>query len=159
MFEFLKKKQADEQLYAAVGGTLHALEESEEEVFAAKMMGEGFFIRPSSNTLYAPIDGKVASIFPTKHAFTIESHQGSNLLIHIGIDTVELAGAPFQLELAAGQKLTAGEKIGQIDFAAIEKAGKKTDIFVLFPDIGEPEKIAITLGEAVQGGSAIGKLQ
>lgn len=74
-------------------------------------MGEGFAVEPTNAKVVAPIDGVIKSIFPTKHALTLTSNQGRDLLIHIGIDTVQLKGVGFQVLVEEGQRVSSGESL------------------------------------------------
>ena len=94
MFNFFKKK--DIELYAPLTGNAVPLTDVPDPVFAEKMVGDGIAILPTSNQVLAPCDGKVVQIFPTNHAVGIEAEGGVDLLIHVGIDTVELKGEGFK---------------------------------------------------------------
>ena len=111
---FMKRKSIDiknynhDELYAPVSGQLIPLEEVHDEVFKNKMMGEGIAIAPKVGELYAPVNGIVTVVFPTKHVIGIESVNGMKVIIHVGIDTVELNGSGFSPVVKVGQKVEAG---------------------------------------------------
>ncbi|ERK29383.1 PTS sugar transporter subunit IIA [Clostridium intestinale] len=138
-----KKKEKNNEILAVVDGQLMSLEHSEDEVFKDKMMGDGFFIKPESEKIYSPVSGTISSFFPTKHAFTILSDNNVDILIHIGRNTVELEGRPFDINLVEGQKIKAGELIGTVNFKEIIEAGKGTEVYVLFPELTEINNFSI----------------
>ena len=111
---------------APIAGTVIPLEEIGDGVFSEKMVGEGFAIEPSSNEVYAPADCEVATVFGTKHAIGLLTADGVELLIHIGIDTVQLNGAPYTINVKEGDKLRKGDLIGSFDSKAIVDAGYRT---------------------------------
>lgn len=123
-------------------GTAVALSEVPDAVFAEGGMGEGVAVRPRAGAVYAPFDGTVVAAFPTGHAVGLRSSEGVELLIHIGIDTVKLGGAHFDLKITDGQEVAAGDLLVEFDAAAIEAAGYDliTPIIVTnsdeFPTIG-----------------------
>lgn len=123
-----------EKLVAPVSGNLIPLSRVSDPVFSQGMMGEGFAVEPTNAKVVAPIDGVIKSIFPTKHALTLTSNQGRDLLIHIGIDTVQLKGVGFQVLVEDGQRVSSGESLVIFDCDQI-KAEKLSDvIMVLFPE-------------------------
>lgn len=109
-----------------IEGTVVALSEVPDEMFAQGMMGPGLAIQPSGNTVVAPADARVASVFPTKHAIGLELADGTELLIHVGIDTVGLNGSAFEQLVAEGDQVTAGTPLLRFDAAAITAAGLST---------------------------------
>ncbi len=108
-----------------------------DQVFASKMMGEGFAVLPSQETIKAPVSGVVKMIAPTKHAIGIVTDDGMELLLHLGIDTVELNGAPFNLTIQEGQTIQRGQKIGTIDLKMIEAKGNDATVMVIITDSKE----------------------
>ena len=78
------------KLFLHVRGRLNQLEASNDEVFATKTLGEGFFVRASENQIFAPVSGIITSVFPTKHAIGIRSENGMEIMLHIGVDTVRV---------------------------------------------------------------------
>lgn len=107
-------------------GKVSLISEAPDEIFAHKMMGDGVVIFPTENILVAPVDGQITMIFPSKHAIGIKTEDGVEILIHIGLDTVKLEGKPFTLLVSEGQMVKQGEKLMEIDFKMIEKAGCST---------------------------------
>ena len=107
-------------------GRVVSVEEVNDGVFSEKMVGDGFAVEPESDEVVAPSDGVVTMVFDTQHAFTMKTPGGIDLLIHMGIDTIRLNGAPFKLSIKEGDTLRAGDPIGTIDRAAIIEAGYRT---------------------------------
>lgn len=110
-------------IYNPIQGIHVPLEDVSDPVFAQKMMGEGVAILPESKLVVAPISGTLTTVFPTKHAFGIEGENGEEVLIHIGINTVELDGQFFNLHVAQDDIVKAGDPLVTVDFDAIKKAG------------------------------------
>lgn len=122
-------------LKSVANGRVLPLEAVQDEVFSSKMMGEGFAITQHDGNVYAPIEGIVESIFPTLHAITLECKSGEKLLIHMGLDTVELKGVPFSVKVTKGQKVKAGTLLASMDLHQIKKSGKDDTIIVVFPEM------------------------
>ncbi|KAF1299428.1 sugar permease [Enterococcus sp. JM4C] len=129
---FTKKKEA---FFAPVKGELLPLEKVDDPVFSSKVMGDGFGIAPENNQVYSPVNGKVTSIFPTKHAILIETKKGQAVLVHIGIDTVELNGQGIDVHVKENQKVTSDTLLVTVDFPAILAQGKQTTVIVAFEGI------------------------
>ncbi|ETY73221.1 glucose PTS transporter subunit IIA [Lactiplantibacillus fabifermentans] len=118
-------------LQAPVSGELLPLSAIDDPVFAQGMMGPGFGIEPTDGTIQAPIAGTVTMVAATKHALGFKTATGLEVLLHLGIDTVELKGAPYQINVAVGDSVTAGQIVATMDLAAVKKAGKATTIMTL----------------------------
>ncbi len=97
--------------------------EVEDEVFSSGAMGKGAAILPTDGTLVAPFDSKISSFFPTKHAIGLTDENGIELLIHIGMDTVQLNGEHFSSSVAEYQEVKQGETLVNFDVEAIQQAG------------------------------------
>src|SRR5699024_10059327 len=93
---------------APMTGKRIALEDVPDKVFSEKMMGDGFAIEPQDGRLVSPVDGKILNIFPTKHAIGIVDDLGHEILIHIGLDTVQLKGQGFTVKVAEGDLIEKG---------------------------------------------------
>lgn len=130
-------KKSNDKVYSPIEGEIIPITEVNDQVFASKMMGEGFAVLPSKETLTAPISGTVKMIAPTKHAIGIQADDGMEILLHLGIDTVELNGEPFALNIQEGQTIQQGQNIGTIDLKMIEANGKDTTVMVIITDSKE----------------------
>lgn len=111
------------KVYAPIKGQIIPLEQVNDSVFSEKMMGEGIAIVPEEHTITAPFDGEVTALFPTNHAIGLVSDKGIEVLIHIGIDTVELNGQYFTAYVTVGDKVKQGQRILSADFEKIKEAG------------------------------------
>ena len=109
-----------------LSGRVIPLEEVADGVFSEKMVGDGFAVDPTDNQVYAPADCEVTTVFGTKHAIGLTTPKGCELLIHLGIDTVQLNGAPFTINIKEGDTLKKGDLIGSFDEKAILDAGYRT---------------------------------
>lgn len=125
------------KVYSPIEGEIIPITEVNDQVFASKMMGEGFAVLPSNGTIKAPISGIVKMIAPTKHAIGIVTDDGMELLLHLGIDTVELNGAPFNLTIKEGEMIQQGQVIGTIDLKRIEAKGKDATVMVIITNSKE----------------------
>ncbi|HEP3027980.1 TPA: PTS beta-glucoside transporter subunit IIBCA [Streptococcus pyogenes] len=114
---------AEETLYSPLNGTVVDLAAVSDPVFSSGAMGQGLAIKPEDNTLYSPVDGKVEIVFETGHAYVITSSQGAEVLLHIGIDTVSMAGDGFESLVAVGQAVKKGDLLGHFDPSKIAEAG------------------------------------
>ncbi|MBE7056382.1 MAG: PTS glucose transporter subunit IIA [Ruminococcaceae bacterium] len=112
-------------LCSPLKGKIIPLEEVEDEAFSNKVMGDGIAIEPTEGKLYSPCNGKIETLFDTKHAVTIVSDSGCEILLHIGIDTVELNGKFFKTHVSDGQTVKTGDLLISFDMAGIKKAGYK----------------------------------
>ena len=109
---------------APLDGTVVELESVPDEVFAQKMAGDGVAINPSGQVAVAPVAGELVKLFPGGHAFGISTSDGFELIVHIGLDTVELKGEGFENIATEGQLVQAGTPIVRFDRATIERKGK-----------------------------------
>lgn len=124
----LTSQQADEDviLNAPMTGTMLPLTEIEDKVFSSGAMGQGFAIDPADGLVLAPCNAEVMMVFPTKHAIGLKTQRGEEVLIHLGMDTVELNGEGFTMLVKQGDLVTAGDPMVRMDLDAIRKAGKST---------------------------------
>ncbi|HER9427563.1 TPA: sucrose-specific PTS transporter subunit IIBC [Streptococcus pyogenes] len=114
---------AEETLYSPLNGAVVDLAAVSDPVFSSGAMGQGLAIKPEGKALYSPVDGKVAIVFETGHAYAITSSQGAEVLLHIGIDTVSMAGDGFESLVAVGQVVKKGDLLGHFDPSKIAEAG------------------------------------
>lgn len=141
---FGKKHAEPETLVAPINGTAVPIEEVPDPTFGEKMIGDGLAIQPTEGKVVAPIAGKVVQVFPTKHAFGIETDNGAELLVHIGLETVAMNGEGFTAHVQEGDKVKAGDVLIEFDLELVkEKASNTiTPIAVTNHDQFTIEKIA-----------------
>lgn len=149
MLNIFKKKNKTTEVYSPVLGSIHNISTATDPVFQAKIIGDGFFILPSSNEIYAPIEGIIDSVFPTKHAFTIKTENGINVLVHIGSDTVQLEGIPFELNTSEGSRVKPGDLLVIADFEYIKENGKGIEVYVVFPELDSSKEIRLIKNDKV----------
>ncbi len=135
---FFKKKKS---LKAVAEGRLIPLVDVDDAVFSKKMMGPGFAITEHTGQVYAPVSGKILNIFPTLHAITLESQSGETILIHMGLDTVDLKGAPFSLLIAENETISCGQKLAEMNLALLKNEAKDPVIIVVLPETDKGEII------------------
>ena len=121
MLNFLKGKQLE--IAAPLTGKVIPVTEVPDPVFAEKVLGDGIAVDPTEGTVYSPVDGTIFQIAHTFHAMGIESDDGLEILVHLGIDTVKLEGKGFQSFVEVGQKVKKGDKIMEMDIGFIRGQG------------------------------------
>lgn len=121
----------NENIAAPVDGQVKDLGDVNDQVFSTKLMGDGAAIVPSDGTIYSPVDGQVTVAYETKHAYGLKSKDGAEVLIHIGIDTVNLKGEGFESFVKQGQTVKAGDKLGTVDLAKVKAEGYDTTVMVV----------------------------
>lgn len=124
-------------IVATLAGTMVAITDVPDPVFASKAMGNGFAVAPSADDVVAPCAGTVIMVAKTAHAFGIRTDEGLEILVHMGIDTVELEGAPFSMNVEVDERVEAGQPLGRMDLAAVEAAGKSTMTMVIFLNLAQ----------------------
>ncbi|ANK61783.1 N-acetylglucosamine-specific PTS transporter subunit IIBC [Loigolactobacillus backii] len=122
---------AVDTFYSVAQGQLLDIEQVSDPTFAQKMLGDGYAIEPVNGEVVSPIDGEILTIFPTKHAIGLKTTDGLEVLVHMGLDTVELKGAPFDIKVKQGQKVKHGDVLANADLQAIKDAGKKSTMIVI----------------------------
>ena len=123
MFGLFKKSK--QVIFSPVDGDVVDIESVPDEVFSQKLAGDGVAIVPLSGTIVAPIEGIVTRIFPTNHAFLITNSKGLEVMVHLGLDTVELNGEGFERLVEEGKKVKSGTPILSVDFDFIQSKGKE----------------------------------
>lgn len=142
-------------ILAPMAGEVVDLADVPDPVFAGKRMGEGLGVRPTGNDVVAPIAGTVIMVAKTGHAVGIASPSGLQVLLHLGIDTVELAGEPFALTVSQGQQVAAGEPLGTMNLDAVTAAGKDTTaILVITNSAKRLESLTLHPGRVELGAPA-----
>ena len=143
MLDFLKGKRKGNCIGSPCKGKAVSLTEVPDPTFSEKILGDGFAVIPSEGKIYAPADGEVTVVFDTLHAITMTTDQGAELLIHIGLDTVTLKGAPFTAHVAAGDHVKKGDLLLDADLEKIQEAGLHIITPVLVCNTDEYNKISI----------------
>lgn len=153
-----KVKAADNAVLAPVDGAIKPITEVPDETFAAKILGDGFAVVPTSGRVVAPVAGKITTVAQAKHAVGITTPAGVEVLVHIGVDTVQLAGTPFTMMVSEGQQVNAGDALVDVDWNVVKSAGKPTDVIVVFTNPAKIDKLSITAKGAVATGAPIGTI-
>ena len=148
MFGWLKGKKT--AIYAPVAGEIIDLSDVPDEVFSAKMAGDGIAIKPSEDIFRSPIDGVVTKIFSTNHAFVV-SNNGLEVIVHIGIDTVILNGVGFTRLTSEGASVKAGDPIIQVDLPLVSSRAKS----IVTPIVVNSSKISTRPQRKVCSGDLI----
>ncbi|MCK1995113.1 PTS transporter subunit EIIC [Peribacillus muralis] len=126
-----------------IQGTVLPIEQVPDQVFAMKMMGDGFAIEPVDGKLVSPIDGEVLNVFPTKHALGLKMNNGLEILIHVGLDTVKLNGEGFTSLVQEGQKITKGTPLLDIDLDFIKRNAPSTVTPIVFTNLPEGTSVKL----------------
>lgn len=128
---FFSKRKANTKIYSPVDGKLIPLKSIEDGVFSEGMLGNGFAVTPISGKVYAPMDGELITVFPTGHAYGIQANDGTNVLVHIGIDTVNLGGEGFTPKVKQNQKVKKGDLLAEVDLDLLKSKQVLTDVIVV----------------------------
>lgn len=147
----------EKELFTVATGEVIALKDVNDPVFSQKMMGDGFAVIPATGEVTAPLSGKIVSVFPTKHAIGMQTAEGAEVLIHMGLDTVQMSQPAFEILVSEGQEVVAGTTIAQMDLDAIKNEGKETTIIVVFTDDKVNGLTINKLGDTERG-TVIGKI-
>jgi len=150
MFEF-KKKQKEMAVYAPMDGVAIKISDVPDEAFSERILGDGAAVIPENGNVYSPVSGEIIDITDSKHAFCITTNDGTELLLHIGIDTVNLKGEGFNLNIVSGDKVKAGTKIAEIDLEFLKKNNVKLETPVILTE-AENYKITQVHEGRVKGG-------
>ncbi|MFT8469932.1 MAG: PTS glucose transporter subunit IIA [Oenococcus sp.] len=136
MFGLFHKKveteSYDHHLYSPADGRLENITSASDPVFSKKLMGDGFVIFPTAGQIVSPVAGVVTMIAETKHAIGIKTNGNQDVLIHLGIDTVNLNGLPFELSIRNGDTVRGGMEIATMDLEQVRAANLSSEILVIF---------------------------
>ncbi|MDO4499954.1 MAG: glucose PTS transporter subunit IIA [Erysipelotrichaceae bacterium] len=143
-----EKKAVAAELAAICDGKVDLITNTPDESFAQKMMGDGVMFVPSTGKIYSPCDGTIGFIFPTKHALGMTDNNGTEILLHIGIDTVNMGGEGFDVKVSDGQTVKKGDLLMEVDLKLVEEKAKSTASVMVFTNLGEDNTIEVVkLGE------------
>ncbi len=141
------KKEKIVEFKSPVNGETVDLSNVPDEVFASKMVGDGVAFKPDQGMLFAPVNGEIVQVFPTKHAIGLRTKEGLEVLIHIGIDTVEMKGKGFKSFIEKSQWVKAGDKIMEFDLNLIEETGKSTLTPLIITNMGNVKSMKLYKGK------------
>lgn len=146
-------------LFSHLSGTVVALENVEDDVFSQKILGDGIAVEPSEGKLYAPCDGKIDSVFDTKHAVNMVSSEGAEILMHIGIDTVKLEGKHFTAHVSDGQDVKKGDLLISFDMEAIKAEGYKVITPLIICNSDDYSSVSSNANGSITAGEEILSIQ
>ncbi|GFG48199.1 UNVERIFIED_CONTAM: PTS beta-glucoside transporter subunit IIBCA [Streptococcus canis] len=145
----------EETLCSPLEGTVVELSAVSDPVFSSGAMGQGLAIKPEGNALYSPVDGKVEIVFETGHAYAMTSTKGAEILLHIGIDTVSMAGDGFNALVTAGQVVKKGDLLGHFDSAKIAQAGLDDTTMMIVTNSADYRNVDILVQGQVRVGQQV----
>lgn len=155
MFGFLKKKSNGIMIGSPAKGKAIPINEVSDPTFGGEILGKGAAVLPEEGKIYAPADGEITLLFDTLHAVTITSEQGVEILVHIGLDTVELKGQHFQAHVATGDKVKKGDLLISVDLEAVKAAGYQIVTPVVICNTDAYASVEALTGKEVQPGDDI----
>lgn len=147
---FKKQKKIEESSYEIANpfcGEVIDIDEVNDKVFSSKAMGDGVGIKSQNGVIVSPVSGTITVAFPTKHAYGITSNEGIEILVHIGIDTVELGGEGFRCYVQQGQTILRGEKLCEVDHTVLHELGYDSTVMIIITNTAEFSNIDKYLGQ------------
>ncbi|MDZ5606983.1 PTS glucose transporter subunit IIA [Bacillus pseudomycoides] len=149
----LGSKTNAETILAPLTGEVKNIEEVPDPVFAGRMMGDGVAIVPTEGVVVSPVDGEIVQLFHTKHAVGIKTKNGTEILIHVGLETVKMEGEGFEAHVSEGQAVKAGDKLISFDLELIREKAKSTITPVVITNTDAAESINTTVGVSATKGT------
>ncbi|PKD97809.1 PTS glucose/maltose transporter subunit IIBCA [Macrococcoides caseolyticum] len=146
------------QLRAVADGEVIDITSVNDPVFSQKMMGEGYAVKPESEEVVSPVDGEIISIFPTKHAIGIRTNDGIEVLVHMGIETVQMKQPASRVVVNDGQKVKAGDTLAYMDLVAVRAEGKDTTIIIVMTNSDKVDTLQLNKTGIVQKGETVGTM-
>lgn len=140
------------EISAPIVGKVIPMEEIPDQVFSSGVMGVGFGIIPTIGKVYAPFDGECQMVFDTKHALGLVSENGVEMLIHVGLETVNLEGRPFKIHVNSGDAIKKGQLLLEFDIDAIKAAGCKIETPVLVTNVDDLSGVKVKNNKILIGG-------
>jgi len=156
MFNIFKKDKSNEiVIKTPITGKIVKIEDVPDKVFSGKLVGDGIAILPDDEFVYSPFDGEIVQIAPQKYALGLRNKENVELLIHLGIDTVNLKGEGFEVYIERNQKVKTGDKLIKADWQYISKNSKSTISPIVITNMEVVKEIIITEAEYVHAGDNI----
>lgn len=147
------------KIYSPCLGVVRHLENVNDVAFAQKLIGEGIAVVPTNGEIVSPVAGEVAMVFPTGHALGIKTNEGIEILIHVGIDTVELEGKGFESFVQPGNKVNVGDKLLKVNVEEVLNEGYEIDTMVIVTEMGNYKKVIVVPEETVNESDLIINLE
>jgi len=161
MFNLFKSKKSmihtdtENSLASVADGKLIKISDVPDEVFSQKILGDGYAIHPTSGSISSPVNGTITQVYDTGHAYCITSDDGLEILVHMGIDTVELKGKGFSAIVKDGDKVLKGSPLATMDMNLIESLGYKTVTMVVITNTIAVKSMKLTGNSTVRAGDAV----
>lgn len=156
MFNLFKKKKAERvEIRSPLSGKRVDLAEVPDEVFSQKMMGDGFAVDPSEGKAVSPAEGIIANVFPTKHAVGLRTDNGAEIIVHIGIDTVNLSGEGFEAHVAEGDRVEAGQTLVTFDLEKVKSKVPSLISPVVFSNLTDDDHLDLRADEQLVAGETV----
>ncbi|MBU3189840.1 PTS glucose transporter subunit IIA [Clostridium bowmanii] len=157
MFGFFKKNKEEKSIIikSPVVGRCFDISEIPDEVFSTKMLGNGIGFESKEGILYAPVDGEILQVFPTKHAMILKTKEGLEILLHIGVDTVEMKGEGFEVFAQKGTQVKAGDKLLTFNNDLIKAKAKSNLSVLVLTDNEIMESVEFNLGNVDKNNQVI----
>lgn len=143
------------QLASPVSGMVVALKDVPDPVFSTGSLGQGCGVSPSEGVVYAPCTGRVAALTPTLHGIGISADDGTELIVHIGVDTVEMQGDGFTAHVSQGDRVVAGQPLVSFSSEKIKAAGHDDTVIVIVSNSDDFSAVNTVAGGEVRGGDAL----
>ena len=162
LFDKFKTKKIETDsgvVYAPMNGKVIPLEEIPDQIFSQGVLGPGCGMEPKEGELVAPFNGKIASIAETNHAIGILSEDGIELLMHVGMDTVQMNGDGFEVKVKEGDRVNCGQLLIKFNIEKIKKAGYPTATAIIVTNADNFEKINFISAEYIEKTNKIGTVQ
>ncbi|WP_434284076.1 PTS sugar transporter subunit IIA [Clostridium botulinum] len=131
----IQQENLNEVFVSPISGEIISLDDVPDEVFSQRMMGDGFAIQPENGEVFSPVDGTITAVFPTKHAISIKSESGVEILVHFGLDTVNLNGEGFQVYVEEGNQVKAGDMLLKVNIEEIKDKVPSLIVPIIFMDL------------------------
>ncbi|AMB98765.1 hypothetical protein AWM75_01590 [Aerococcus urinaehominis] len=171
MFNFLKTRKNKlanqlniknhvqlDQLYAVGQGKIMAIEEVNDQIFSQKLLGDGYGLYPDCNQVYAPLAGEIGQIFPSRHALSIVSASGLEILVHMGVETASLDGEAYQLLVEEGQQVEVGDQLVEMDCNQLVQLDFDPTICVIIHSTFSETCLDPNLGQMVEAGDHVASI-
>ncbi|MBW0933508.1 PTS sugar transporter subunit IIA [Priestia megaterium] len=150
-----KTKIKETTILSPISGDILPISEVPDPVFSQKMMGDGFAIEPTEGKVVSPVEGEVVQLFHTKHAIGLKTEAGTEILIHIGLETVEMKGEGFEAHVKQGDKVNIGTPLITFDISLIKEKAKSSITPIVITNSDASESFKILAEGTVQKGSTV----